>query len=66
MTSHDVTIAGYVLVATGAVGLEAAARSGRFDVQSLGTVLSRVMRNRAGRIGMIAAWAWVGMHFFAR
>jgi hypothetical protein len=66
MTSHDVTIAGYLVIVTGAVVLEAAARSSRFDVQSLGTVLSRVMRNRAGRIGMIAAWAWIGMHFFAR
>ena len=66
MTSHDVTIAGYVVVAVGAVGLEVAARSHRFDVQTLGTALSRVMRNRAGRIGMVAAWAWVGMHFFAR
>ena len=53
MTSHDVTIAGYVVVVLGAVGLEVAARSHRFDVQTLGTTLSRVMRNRAGRIGMM-------------
>ncbi len=66
MSSHDVTIAGYVLITAGAVGLEAAARSHRVDVQSIGTVLSRVMRTRAGRIGLVAAWAWVGMHFFAR
>src|SRR5204862_2826305 len=66
MTSHDVTIAGYVVIAAGAVGLEVAARSHRFDVESLGTALSRVMRNRAGRRGVMAAWAWLGMPVFPR
>jgi hypothetical protein len=66
VTAHDVTIAGYLVIVTAAVGLQAAAYSGRVDVQSLGTVLARVMRTRAGRIGLVAAWAWVGMHFFAR
>ena len=66
MTSHDVTIAGYLLIIALVVALEVAAWSGRLEVQGLGTVLSRVMRTRAGRIGMIAAWAWLGMHFFAR
>jgi Family of unknown function (DUF6186) len=66
MSSHDVTIAGYLLVAAAALALELAAYGHRVDVQSLGTVLSRVMRTRAGRIGLVAAWAWLGMHFFAR
>ena len=66
MTSHDVTIAGYVVVALGAVGLEVAARSHRFDVQTLGTALSRgdAQPGRPDRHGR--GWAWVGMHFFAR
>jgi hypothetical protein len=66
VSSHDVTIAGYLVVLLTAIGLELAAWSHRFDVQGLGTVLSRVMRNRSGRIGMVAVWAWLGMHFFAR
>jgi hypothetical protein len=66
VSSHDVTIAGYLAVLVLAVGLEVAAHVERLDVQGIGTVLSRVMRNRAGRIGVIATWAWVGMHFFAR
>jgi hypothetical protein len=66
VTAHDVTIAGYVLIVALALGLQVAAWWGRGDVQTLGTVLSRVMRHRAGRIGMVAAWAWLGMHFFAR
>ncbi len=66
MTAHDLTIAGYALVVALALVLQVAAWSGRGDVQTLGTVLSRVMRHRAGRIGIVAAWAWLGMHFFAR
>lgn len=66
MSSHDVTIAGYLAVLVLAVGLEVAAHVERLDVQGIGTVLSRVMRNRAGRIGVVAIWAWLGMHFFAR
>jgi hypothetical protein len=35
-------------------------------IPSLGVVFSRVMRTRSGRVGMMAGWAWVGLHFFAR
>jgi hypothetical protein len=29
-------------------------------------VLRRAMRTRSGRVGVIAGWAWIGIHFFAR
>jgi hypothetical protein len=29
-------------------------------------VLTRVMRTRTGRVGMLVAWAWLGLHFFAK
>jgi len=32
----------------------------------LGTVLGRVMRTRSGRVGVIAGWVWLGLHFLAR
>jgi hypothetical protein len=35
-------------------------------VPSLCRVLSHVMQTRTGRVGIIVAWAWVGLHFFAR
>ncbi|MGE5225884.1 MAG: DUF6186 family protein [Planctomycetaceae bacterium] len=33
---------------------------------TFGLVLERVMRTRAGRIGVLAGWAWFGLHLFAR
>jgi hypothetical protein len=29
-------------------------------------VLSRIMRTRTGRVGALVAWAWLGLHFFAK
>jgi hypothetical protein len=45
-----------------------AGRALRFPsrVPPIGEVLSRAMRTRTGRVGMLVAWAWLGLHFFAR
>lgn len=66
MNSHDVTITGYVLVLLAAVGLQLAATRTRAPVPPLGAVLSRIMRTRTGRVGVLVAWAWLGLHFFAK
>ncbi len=29
-------------------------------------VITRVMRSRTGRVGVLVAWAWLGLHFFAK
>jgi hypothetical protein len=66
MSSHDVTIAAYaVIVATGIVLQALSGRAGS-SIPPLGAVLSRVMRTRSGRVGVVAGWAWFGLHFFAR
>lgn len=66
MNSHDVTIAGYAASALMLVGLQLRGYSRRSRIPPLGTVLSRVMRTRSGRVGVLAGWAWLGLHFFAR
>ncbi|MGO9139919.1 MAG: DUF6186 family protein [Streptosporangiaceae bacterium] len=38
----------------------------RSRIPSLGETLSRVMSTRTGRVGMLVAWAWLGLHFFAK
>lgn len=65
MSSHDVTIAGYLVVAAGIVALQVLAARTR-AVPSLGDLLTRAMRSRTGRVGILVAWAWIGLHFFAR
>ena len=66
MNSHDVTITGYVLILLAAAGLQLAATRPRAPVPPLGAVLSRIMRTRTGRVGVLVAWAWLGLHFFAK
>ena len=66
MSSHDLTITGYVVILLAAAGLQLAATRTRAPVPPLGAVLSRIMRTRTGRVGMLVAWAWLGLHFFAK
>jgi hypothetical protein len=35
-------------------------------IPPLGDLLTRIMRSRTGRVGVLVAWAWLGLHFFAR
>ena len=66
MTWHDATVIGYLIVLTCAAGLDLASRRDGSRIPSLADLLSRLMRTRPGRIGLLAGWAWVGLHFFAK
>ncbi len=66
MNSHDVTVTGYVVILVAAAGLQLAATRTRAPVPPLGAVVSRIMRTRTGRVGVLVGWAWLGLHFFAK
>ncbi len=66
MTSRDVTVAGYLLIVSAGVGLRLLSSRKGSRIPTLGAVLRRVMRSRSGRVGVVAGWAWLGLHFFAR
>jgi hypothetical protein len=66
MTWHEVTIAGYLLVVAGIAVLQLLATRTRAPVPSFGDLFSRAMRSRTGRVGVLVAWAWIGLHFFAK
>jgi hypothetical protein len=66
VSSHDIAILGYVVFVVALLVLQGLSLRRRSRVPSLGTVFSRVMRTRSGRVGMMAGWAWIGLHFFAR
>ena len=66
IAARDVIIAGFLLLAGAIVVLQIAAVTGDRPIPTIGQVLSRIMRTRAGRIGIVAAWAWLGLHFFTR
>jgi hypothetical protein len=66
MSSHDLTVAGYVLIVLAGVCLQLLGAREGSPIPPLGAVLDRAMHTRSGRVGVIAGWAWIGIHFFAR
>ncbi len=66
MTSRAVTIGGYLLLLGLVAVLQLAACRKGSRIPPLGRLLAHVMGSRAGRIGVLTGWAWVGLHFFAR
>ncbi len=66
MSARDLTVAGYLFVLIAGVVIELIATRTRAGIPSLGEVFTRIMRTRTGRVGVLVAWAWLGLHFFAR
>lgn len=66
MSSHAVTVLGYLVVLSAGIVLQVLATRTRAPIPSLGEVLRWAMSTRARRVGMLVAWAWLGLHFFAR
>ena len=66
MSSHAVTVAGYAAIVLAGVLLQLLSRKKESGIPSLAVVVRRVMSSRSGRIGVMAGWAWLGLHFFAR
>jgi hypothetical protein len=66
VNSREVMIAGYLIIVSCGIALEVLARRTRACIPPLKDVLTRAMRSRTGRVGVLVAWAWLGLHFFAR
>ena len=66
MNSHDVTVLGFLILLSGLIGTEISARRADSKIPTFDQVLTRIMRTRTGRVGMLVAWAWLGLHFFAK
>ena len=66
MTSHDLTLAGYGLIALGGVVLQLLSHREGSSIPSFGALLRWAMARRSARIGILAGWAWLGLHFFVR
>ncbi|GAC1366894.1 MAG: hypothetical protein NVSMB32_11680 [Actinomycetota bacterium] len=66
MGSREVTTAGYLVLLAAGVILQLLALRRGSGVPTLGAVASRCLRCRAGRLMVVAGWAWLGLHVFAR
>jgi hypothetical protein len=66
VSTHAFTVAGYILIVLGALALQLFSYRRNSRIPSLGIAFSRIMRTRSGRVGIMAGWAWLGLHFLAR
>jgi Family of unknown function (DUF6186) len=66
VNSHDVTVLGYLAVLLAGIVLQLLATRTRAPIPPLGKVFAWAMSTRTRRVGLLVAWAWVGLHFFAR
>jgi hypothetical protein len=63
MSTHTITIIGYCVIVLAGLTLELVARRGVKAIPTLDDVVRWTLRTRSGRIGLFAAWAWMGLHF---
>lgn len=66
MTSREITIAVWVALGAAVAALEIAGRFPRSPVPTFGRLLERAMRSPSGRVGILAGWLWIGLHYFSR
>jgi hypothetical protein len=66
MSAHDFTVIVYGGIAAVAFLLELLGRREGSRIPSVSMLFRNIMRTRPGRVGVVAGWAWLGLHFFAR
>jgi hypothetical protein len=66
MTPRAAIITAFAAILLLVVAVDGYARRPESGVQPLSATLTALLRSRAGRIIVFAAWLWLGWHFLAR
>lgn len=66
MSSRQLTITGFLVVAVLALLLYLLGRARRLGLAPLGDVIEAILASAAGRFVLALTWAWVGWHLLAR
>ncbi|WP_194894680.1 DUF6186 family protein [Catenulispora pinisilvae] len=66
MSPRAITVTGYVVIGAAALLVEVVARRPGSRVPTFSQLLSHVMHEKWGRVGMLLAWWWLGFHFLSR
>ena len=66
MSSRDLTIAGFLVLAALALVLYVLGHARRLGLTPLGDLVDRIRTSAAGRVVLALSWAWVGWHILAR
>jgi hypothetical protein len=65
MSDSAVGVVALLVLLAGGAALEVAARRGA-DRATAARALGAAMRTAPGRVAVLAAWIWLGVHFLAR
>ncbi|MEO6822735.1 MAG: DUF6186 family protein [Candidatus Nanopelagicales bacterium] len=65
MNWRVLTVSGYLVVLISAIALVVTSHLPNSMVPTFGSLMSRIMRTRSGRIAVLVGWLWLGMHLFA-
>jgi hypothetical protein len=63
MSSHELTVAVYLVIGCSLVGLEAAGRRPNAMVPTFAALVTWAARHRSAQFGMLLVWWWLGWHF---
>jgi uncharacterized protein DUF6186 len=66
MATRVITIIGFCTVIAALVVLEIVARRPGSRVPALSEWLGYLMRQKTGRVLLLAGWLWLGWHYFSR
>lgn len=66
MSSRELAITGFLVLAVVALGLYLLGRARRLGLAPLGDVTDAIRTSKAGRFALALSWAWVGWHLLAR
>jgi hypothetical protein len=66
MSTHDITVLGFTLIAIALIALEVVARRRRSRVPTAGQMVGFLMQTRITRVLILLLWGWLGWHLFAR
>jgi len=66
MTGLEISVAGCALLTLTVAGVQVASRNVDLRIRPRSTTLGQVIATRSGRLTVVAAWVWLGLHLFAR
>lgn len=66
MTTRELTIAAFAVLAVAALALYVAGRTHRLGLVPLGEVIDAARSSLPGRLAVAIGWGWLGWHLLAR
>lgn len=66
MSSHQVTVLVWALLGLAMLVLEGLSRLEGSRIPTFSALVTRAMRTPSGRVGVLAGWLWLGLHYFSK